>query len=288
MRISYQHMNITFPIGNTGFQVLNIIYEKFLNSIPSHSHGIHCYEIHYIPEGYGNAMIDGTLYRISPGTLYITGPQVEHAQFPDPVNPMCEYCVYIKELSRPTSPGISPVRLFTDTIFWFGMDTQQVHLTMKELFHELELHTEGYQVYVESLLKQLVIKCMRNYREKNSRQTSNTSTTIPYQAAVIIEDYFLYEYHHLSLEALSSKLGLSPRQTERVIKNQYGKTFLQKKTEARMSAAVVLLSDSTKSISSIAETLGYSSIEHFSSAFRKFYQISPNQYRKAQKYTKSE
>ena len=45
----------------------------------------------------------------------------------------------------------------------------------------------------------------------------------------------------LSLEELADRLGLAPGR--RTCKKLYGKTFLQKKTEARMSAAVLLLSD---------------------------------------------
>ena len=60
----------------------------------------------------------------------------------------------------------------------------------------------------------------------------------------------------------------------------YGKTFQQKKAEARMSAAAILLSDKSRSIASIAEALRYSSGEHFSSAFRKYYNTNPREYRK--------
>lgn len=49
-----------------------------------------------------------------------------------------------------------------------------------------------------------------------------------------------------------------------------------------MSAAAILLSDPKKKIAGIAESLGYSSAEHFSSAFRRYYQVSPREYRKKQ------
>ena len=98
--------------------------------------------------------------------------------------------------------------------------------------------------------------------------------------SIIIDEYFLYEYQSLSLDTLANKLRLSTRQTQRLLMDYYGKTFQQKKTEARMSVAAILLSDHTRSITSIAEDLGYSSIEHFSSAFRGFYHISPREYRK--------
>ena len=98
--------------------------------------------------------------------------------------------------------------------------------------------------------------------------------------SVIIDEYFLYEYQTLSLEELSRRLNLSARQTQRLLMEYYGKTFQQKKAEARMSVAAILLSDQSLSITSIAENLGYSSIEHFSSSFRRFYKTSPREFRK--------
>lgn len=55
--------------------------------------------------------------------------------------------------------------------------------------------------------------------------------------------------------------------------------ILQKK-ETPHVAASILLTYSDRSISSIAEELGYSSVEHFSAAFRKYYNKSARQYRK--------
>ena len=128
---------------------------------------------------------------------------------------------------------------------------------------------------MESLLRQLLVRLVRNFEEKKGSGRCAGSLITTDKTAVIIEDYFLYEYQNLSLEELAGKLGLGTRQTERL---------LQKKTEARMSAAAILLTDSSRNITSVAEALGYSSIEHFSSAFKNYYQISPRQYRKEGAY----
>lgn len=47
-----------------------------------------------------------------------------------------------------------------------------------------------------------------------------------------------------------------------------------------MSVASILLRDKDRSIAFIADELGYSSPEHFSSAFRKYYKMSPSEFRK--------
>ena len=46
-------------------------------------------------------------------------------------------------------------------------------------------------------------------------------------------------------------------------------------------AAAILLMDRERTITAVAEELGYASPEHFSAAFRQFYGMSPREYRKA-------
>lgn len=281
----YPGPDISFTIGSTRFHALNFVYERFQRTIPSHAHGNGSYEIHYIPEGYGRALIDGQYYEITPGTLYVTGPHMEHAQTPLPEHPMCEYCIYLKarhgrSASDKTFEGENNlVEIFTGTTFWFGQDSLQIGEIIKTLFTELKSRHTGWEFQAEALLRQLFVKLVRIYEKDRTGQTS-TRTQFTDKTSVIIEESFLYEYRSLSLKDLAARLDLSTRQTERLLQKQYGKTFLQKKTEARMSAAAILLSDTKQSVTSVAEALGYSSIEHFSSAFRNYYHMSPSQFRK--------
>lgn len=282
MRELYTDLNIRFTVEQTDFYALNLVFERFLRTIPSHSHGNNSYEIHYIPSGYGHVKINQVLYDIVPGTLYITGPHVEHAQVPSREDPMCEYCVYVKvgkgKKKNPQTPSV--LELFTGTPFWFGQDSQNIHGLMKQLFYELENRYTGYMIQVETLLTQLIILMVRNYEMKSKAKQHFAPSNLEDSKFIILEEYFLYEYQNLSLDTLAQRLGLSRRQTERLLKDHYGKTFQQKKTEAKMAAAAILLSDSSRTISSIAEELGYSSGEHFSAAFKRHYQMTAREYRK--------
>lgn len=153
---------------------------------------------------------------------------------------------------------------------------------MKQLFGELEHQYTGYQNQVELLLSQLIIYLVRDYGQEKKPEYSFAENDLYNSKSVIIEEYFLYEYRNLSLDALAERLKLSARQTQRLLQDYYGKTFQQKKTEARMSAASILLGEKHRTIASIAEELGYSSPEHFSSAFKNYYHASPGSYRKEQ------
>lgn len=284
MKTLYTNLDIPFSVGNVRFQALNIIFERFLRTIPNHSHGAGSYEIHYIPSGCGKAQIDGVLYDITPNTLYVTGPHVEHFQVPSKEDPMCEYCVYLKVNSRQSSlsknSADSVGSCFLQYPFWFGQDRQNIHDLMQRLFGELEHQYIGYTEEVGLLLSQLIISMVRNYKDIHPSDSHFARSSLSDSKDIIIEEYFLYEYKNLSLEDLAGRLGLSPRQTERCLKELYNKTFLQKKTESRMSTAAILLSDPARSITSVSNDLGYSSIEHFSSAFKRYVGVSPKEYQK--------
>lgn len=280
MRDLYTDLNIKFSVDNTDFYALNICYERFLRTIPGHSHGSESYEIHYIISGYGYAQIQEVLYDITPNTLYITGPHVEHAQIPSLEDPMCEYCVYLKIGKSHVHRKTPALALFENTPFWFGQDSQNIETIMKQLFSELNNQYTGYVTQVKALLAQLIIHTIRNYEMKQKALLHFGPSNLDNSKFIILEEYFLYEYQHLSLEVLSERLGLSCRQTQRLLKEHYGKTFLQKKTEAKMAAALLLLSEKQRTISSVSDALGYSSIEHFSVAFKNYYHVSPREYRK--------
>lgn len=283
MKTQYTNTDLRFSLDGISIHTLNIIFERFTRVIPSHSHGNGCYEIHYIPAGYGRLKADGTYYDISPNTLFVTGPHVEHAQSPLLSDPMQEYCIYFRLPGSSRTKKASPLmEAFLSTRFWIGQDGQGIHYLMKQLFDELEHQYTGYQNQVELLLSQLVICMVRNYEREKKPEFAFADNDLYNNKSMIIEEYFLYEYRTLSLDTLAGRLKLSTRQTQRLLQDYYGKTFQQKKTEARMSAASILLGEKNRSISSIAEELGYSSAEHFSSAFKKYYQISPGLYRKGQ------
>lgn len=281
MNESYSHTNTKFILEDITIHVPNITFARFTRTIPSHSHGANCYEIHYIPAGYGTLQANDTCYKITPNTLYITGPYIEHAQTPSDYDPMLEYCIYLK-LPKSFSPTKETpvIHLFTSKSFWFGSGNHEISDLMNNLSAEFNAKRIGYKSQIELLLAKLLILIARNY-EKGILSSGQNLPHIPNSdATLIIEEYFLYEYKEASLEELAHRLNISPRQTQRLLREYYDKSFQQKKTDAKMSAAIILLQNNSLNISAIADALGYSSPEHFSGAFKAYYKCSPREYRK--------
>ena len=290
MDIHYPNLSFSISSGDLCIQLQSARYFTLDAPIPEHYHGSDRYEIHLIPSGRGSARIDGSLYQIEPGTLYVTGPYVTHSQTFDPNDPMTEYCLYFKlnrqgtadtDLSFQSPKAQAVFSAFMERPFWIGTDTQDLQRQMQTLIDELTQCQFGCELRVKALLMQILVSIVRDYQEKNAlkKTVPVLSISAVQQASVIIESYFLSEYQMLSLDDLCSRLHLSPRQTERLLKSLYNKTFSQKKLESRMSAASMLLSETQLSITEISEKLGYSSVEYFSNAFRNYYKISPSSYR---------
>lgn len=281
MPVQHQ-LEAPFLLEGMSVWAANIIFAPFLSSIPAHSHGTGCYEIHFIAAGRGSLQTESGDYAIEPDSLFVTGPHVVHAQQPDTADPMQEYCVYLRTALSGKTP--SPLaEAFCSVPFWFGRDNGEIRAIFQQIFHEFTQKRTGYTVQVQLLLSQLLVKLVRHY--ETAQCTGAPAAYRPHTDAVpfIIEECFLYEYRTLTLQTLAERLGFSPRQTQRLLKRYYGRTFQQKKQEARLSAAVELLRGSRRRIAEISEDLGFSSPEHFSNAFKKAYGISPSRYRRQTK-----
>lgn len=281
MNADYSHVSIFFTLEGIPVQATNFKLERFITAVPSHSHGAGCYEIHYIPQGYGTLHTGGKIYEITPNTLFVTGPHVDHMQIPLPQDPMQEYCIYFR-LQRPARHNVpSPVvDAFLRTSFWFGQDHFHIHALLKQLFEEFGRRGTGYMLSAQLLLSMLILSLVRSYEPARGSESRHGTAVPADKRSLVIEECFLFEYQTITLQKLSDRLSLSPRQTQRLLKSYYGKNFQQKKAEAKMSAAAVLLSDPEKSITHISDLLGFSSPEYFSTAFKKYYSKSPGEFRR--------
>lgn len=283
--MKYRDLKIKFSMEDIDFTVLSICLEKLIKPIPMHTHSKNSYELHYISYGYGTLITGDTQYKIAPGTLFMTGPEIEHEQISAPDNPMTEYCIYFKINGidkKKYNPSQNLIHYFLSHTFWIGVDSNNIHEIMKNIIRELENKYIGYEFVIQSLLQQAILQMIRYYK---ANDTTKADSMLPTQNVndltyLIIEEAFLYDYNNITLDSLALQVGLGKRQTERLLQMHYNKTFLQKKTEARMSAASTLLRDKERTISSIAYDLGYSSVEHFSNAFKRYFHKTPTVYRK--------
>lgn len=280
--MNYCNLEISFGIDSALFSIINIGTSTIDSAIPRHCHSRNSYEIHYISSGDGYLITNQGSYEIHPNTLYVTGPNFEHEQIVKPNGSMNEACIYM-EVKKSTEHSGNHVEklsdLFLDTIFWFGQDQQNIGSLFLSLMQELEDQMVGYDINAKCLVQQMIIDIVRNYNANLKSQTVITTKDLSNNRFLAIEVAFLNDYRDITLNSLAERLGICTRQAERLIEKHYSMNFSQKRIQARSAAAKSMLRNTDLSISEIAEAIGFSSAEHFSTVFKRYNQVTPKKYR---------
>ena len=276
------NLYITFSIGDYQINILKFTYECQTWNTPSHAHSSNSYEIHYIPKGKGTLISNQCSYELYPNILYTTGPHIEHQQYSDLDDPTYEYCIYLRiEKAHDTKKNSSEnsiIEPFLHYPFWYGKDCAKLQTTLEAIYQEFSAPGSAAPIMLRALFMQFLVKILRNYEPASN--AAITYIPIPLvKAYILIEDSFLLEYDTITLNELSHCLGLSTRQTSRILFNRYGQNFLQKRTEARMAAAATFLKEGKLSISEISDRLGYSYPNHFHTAFKNYYKMTVSEYK---------
>ncbi len=79
-----------------------------------------------------------------------------------------------------------------------------------------------------------------------------------------------------TLDDLAKQFSYSKYYLERQFKKEYGVSLMAYRNQKRMELAQQLLK--SRSVSAVADTLGFTSIYVFSRAFKQFFGVSPSAY----------
>ena len=91
-----------------------------------------------------------------------------------------------------------------------------------------------------------------------------------------IKEYLKAHLHeNISVTALARTFYLTPQYLGSTFHKTSGKTVKEYHTSLRMQRAMALLKETDRSVSSIAEELGYDTPQYFSTCFRNYYGLSP-------------
>ncbi len=82
-----------------------------------------------------------------------------------------------------------------------------------------------------------------------------------------------------SINALAAVVGLSENKLKRGFNELFGNSVYAYLQEHRMAAAAERISVGGDSITEIAMSVGYSSLSHFSKVFRRYYGVSPREFK---------
>lgn len=96
---------------------------------------------------------------------------------------------------------------------------------------------------------------------------------------VFLLKYMQENYTTITLKDLADFFNYSERQIQRIIKSCTGMSFSQNIQKLKMRQATRLLMNPDKPVSAIAEELGYADAGNFRRIFKKYYGMTPAEYR---------
>lgn len=107
---------------------------------------------------------------------------------------------------------------------------------------------------------------------------------MPADIAAEIRAYIDMHYgEDINLDRIAEQFHFSREYVGRIFRAQYGCAVYEYIQQVRMDQAIKLLRNPKLSLQTIADHLGYSNANYFSKAFRRFYGISPRDYKNKEK-----
>ena len=215
--ISFVWHGLRFSVSEIGGGVL-------YGGISPHTHSKNSYELHYITAGRGELETDTAVYKLQAGNFFVTGPQLLHAQRSDPHAPMEDIFIYLQKEAVLKKDAVGDT--FCETNFWFCREFPPSVLPV--ILSEYREKALDYETAVSGLLSKLLTDIVRQYVPKTYIHTKTPSENLNNRRFWLIENAFLDE-KNLTLRALSEKIGLCERQTERLLQKYYGNSFREMK-----------------------------------------------------------
>lgn len=267
-----REFNISLRIEQYIIQIIDGNWGVFEESFPNHMHSY--YEMHYVSEGRGTLVLEDIERPLCRGCVYLIPPKTYHEQRTHQQEKLKEYH-FAFVLTAPADNSAVYWPIFSKVFFCGGMMEMEPIFT--GIFLEIELMRFGYRDIIRSYVQSVLILLMRTISEQ--KKDAMCSTYLEDQRVMMTDEALLYEYKTITLSALSSRLKLSSRQTQRFIVDQYGEPFSALKTKSRLNHAKMLLSTTDLSLDEICDQVGYQSTTYFQKIFKLFFHQTPSCFR---------
>lgn len=213
---------------NQKFNVIQYGKGVYHNDMTRHAHSASSYELHYIESGNGELITDNGAFKVSKGDFFITGPNIYHKQNTDKNNNLEEIHIYMQLEGKQAAGGISEI-LFSNPFVRFRSD--DLELYFKKIIEEKNDKKVGYETVVSGYIQIILTEAVR-LLIPGLKDDCKEFADLNNKRFLLIEQAFIASPKDLTIKKLSDDIGLSERQTQRLLKEFYGSTFTQLQKEA--------------------------------------------------------
>lgn len=164
-----------------------------------------------------------------------------------------------------------------EAIYFTKTDNGYVEAYMQSLIEEYILQKPCFQAAMQNYLSLIFTNLLRSHiYTVDSKLGNNIDLTE-------ILAFISANIKDVTLNSLAEHFHYTPPYLSKIIKQYLGRTLSNLINELRLNKAADYLVDTNIAISDIVTSLGYYDRSYFNRSFRKYYGISPNEYRNTYK-----
>ncbi|WP_274361990.1 AraC family transcriptional regulator [Paenibacillus thermotolerans] len=251
-------------------------------------------ELVYIVSGNGKHMFENDSYDIRGGDVLFINPGEAHTyQLSEGESLEIVNCLFVPDLVQHTclhglgisdsadfcymKPFLSTHQHFNHRLQLDGEGASRVLHLLDDMIREYEKHESGYSTMLRIKLLELLVLLSRYFTKKTSLNPRSNGKKLLIQRII---GYLNRNYEKkLSINLLSDLFNLSPRQLNRVFKEETGMTIFEMIHNIRVEKAKQLLSESDEKVITIAGNIGYEDPAFFNRLFQRKVGCPPGKYR---------
>jgi AraC-like DNA-binding protein len=168
--------------------------------------------------------------------------------------------------------------IFSET---WGSITSPIQNTIDEIItNPYNGKLQDLYLYAKSI--ELLVLCIANYKHTGAKGFIYLKSKADHEAIIAARDFINSRVADPpDLSEIARAVGVNEFKLKHGFKEMFGSTLFGYLTEKRLHLATLLLKDTSKPLSTIAEELGYSSPQHFSSQYKNRFGKSPSEIRRA-------
>ncbi len=222
---------IDFKWNNLNLDITDIGGGLLKETIPRHAHSKNSYELHFITSGECDVILDDNTYHMGPNDFFLTGAGIYHKQVPCD-NGVEDIFIMIQSLGNDKANALSAVFINNAFCLLHNFDLAIPRAILQEYKNKLPDYNSAISGLTMKLLTDIVrLLLPDNFIGEIAAGGLND------RRFIIIEQAFLYT-PELTLKKLSDKIGVCERQTQRLLKKYYGKSFREKKAEGKQKTKI--------------------------------------------------
>jgi len=249
-----------------------------------------CLELNYIESGKGTYVIDGKMYPIETGDIFVINNSEHHIAIHQDETVRMTVLVFDMDFLWRNPMGARGLKPFFNRSDNFSHRIIRGQYRYEEMYHAFlcmkKEYAEGnlHKNFVAESAAQLLLTLLYQHYDENREIAGNDSYDY---ASGAIQKAFSYIHEHfmekITLEDVAQASSLSRTYLSRHFKKMTGQTLFDYIQQTRIKYAAYLLKTGRDSVAKIAVDCGFESVSYFNRIFKKCYGMSPGQYRKTGK-----